>query len=232
MHPEVEKLLRLQAIDGRLEILRKEIEARPQIVESQDSQVTGILENRAQCEAEIKRKTKEVDREKLEVATFDGKIEESKAKLNAVKSNEEFTALNNEIEHWEQARARHQEKMDTSAQERSEVEARLTQLDADLEEARTTLSEEEKEIQEELDEIREEATELITAREEAVGPITEEIMDQYSVLFTRYRERSVVPADNGVCTGCHITLSPQTINTLRSDNDVVICLNCSRILYI
>ena len=47
MHPEIEKLLRLQELDNRLEILRKEIASRPELVDAQDSRVIGIEQKRA-----------------------------------------------------------------------------------------------------------------------------------------------------------------------------------------
>ncbi|MGE3163728.1 MAG: zinc ribbon domain-containing protein [Planctomycetota bacterium] len=232
MHSEVEKLLRLQAIDGRLEILRKEIASRPQIVEAQDSHVAGVLAIRTECEEAIRQKTKELDRLRLDLGTVDARLEASRAKLNMVKADAEYKALNVEIERFQAERAKLASRSEDATAERAELQQRLAKSEADLSEARQMLGEDERELQEELDEIRSEAAELIAARDEAEAPLVEEVLNQYSLLFSRYRERSVVPADGGVCTGCYITLSPQTLNQLRAAKEIITCMNCSRILYI
>lgn len=232
MHSEVEKLLRLQAIDGRLEILRKEIASRPQVVEAQDGHVATVLASRSECEEAIRQKTKELDRLRLDLGTIDARLEASRAKLNMVKADAEYRALNTEIERFQAERAKLASRSEEATAERAELQQKLANSEVELAEARQALGEDERELQEELDEIRSEAAELIAAREEAESPLLEEILNQYSILFSRYRERSVVAADGGVCTGCYITLSPQTLNQLRSEKEIITCMNCSRILYI
>ena len=67
-------------------------------------------------------------------------------------------------------------------------------------------------------------------RDNMRGDIEGSILDEYDQLFTRYRERSVVPVDVGICGGCNMTLSPQTLADLKGTK-AVHCNNCRRLLY-
>ena len=86
---------------------------------------------------------------------------------------------------------------------------------------------------EELNEIRQEATEVFAARAEVEAEITnEEISDLYAKLYNRYGDSSIVSAYDGICSGCHIKLNPQTVNMLRHGSEIVMCKNCSRLMYL
>jgi len=37
---------------------------------------------------------------------------------------------------------------------------------------------------------------------------------------------------NGACQGCNMNVPPQVINEVKMKNELIICENCSRILYI
>ena len=232
MHPEIQKLLKLQLIDGRLELLRKELQSRPGLVEEQDSRVIAIGKRRAQLQVEHKEKKMEIDRIDLEIKSQDSKIAELRKKLNLVRTNKEFAALNQEILGIETEKSTIEDQLLGVWEERDRLQKGERELDRELQEARRLLAEERKLAESEAEQIRKEAEQLMAEREAALNPIGDKLLGDYEVLFSRYRERSIVIAEGAVCGGCNMTLSPQVINQLHDDSAVVSCGNCGRLLYL
>ncbi len=230
MHLEVAKLLKLQEIDGRLEILRRELRSRPRIVEEQDERVIDIRKRHEALDSDHKIKMREMDRLDLDIKSTEAKIAEVRQKLNLVRTNKEFAALNEEIRSLMEDKSGVEDQLLALWEERDDLKKREGDLEQELVEARKILLEEQQRAEQEIEEIRKEAEQLVAERERALAPIDETILEDYQVLFSRYRDRSIVLVEGGVCGGCNMTLSPQVINELRNDAAVVACANCSRIL--
>lgn len=232
MFPEVEKLLKVQQIDSRLEILRKEIEKRPEVLAAQGDEVGELQQRRADLRELKKEKQVGVDRLELEIATYDEKIADSKRKLGTLSDDHQYSAMQGQIQRFEDEKTDVEGKLSAAQSEVELIAKAEREVLESLGQAEGDLSEDEESFEKEFEEIRQEGLELIAKREKATEGIDQEIIDHYERLFTRYRERSVVSADGGVCDGCHMAISPQTLNLLRQERTMVHCNNCSRILYL
>lgn len=51
-------------------------------------------------------------------------------------------------------------------------------------------------------------------------------------LLNNKKDRVVVPLENRVCNGCHISLTAQDENLVRKGEKLIFCEHCSRILYL
>jgi len=54
---------------------------------------------------------------------------------------------------------------------------------------------------------------------------------RYERLAKSRGENVLVGVEHGVCGGCHMKLPPQTLVACQSDQDLVTCNSCGRILY-
>ncbi len=232
MHPEVAKLKALQKIDARLEILLKEFERRPQALQVQGGEVGEMQERRAEISAMKKAKKVEIDRVELDVKSFDEKIVESERRKGQSSSDTEFKGLQQQIERFEKEKSEVEEKLLALLDEMDLIRRAEREILSTLGQAEDDLSEDEDEFTAELEEIRAEAGKLVQERETARESIDAEFLDKYDLLFSRYRVTSVVTAEGGVCAGCHMALMPQLLNQLKSARELMICNQCSRILYL
>jgi predicted nucleic acid-binding Zn-ribbon protein len=71
---------------------------------------------------------------------------------------------------------------------------------------------------------------LQEARAELIQKIKKPLLSTYNKLQGRYK-RSIVPVKNDVCLGCFMRIPTQLITRGRSDQDVILCEGCGRILY-
>src|SRR6266704_5202117 len=99
MNADLKQLIRLQAIDLSIQELRTRIDKFPGISRALDEKL-----NTAQAgldAAKEKAKSNQGNRKKLEseISTLEGKISKYRDQMMAVKTNEEYRALQHEIEH-------------------------------------------------------------------------------------------------------------------------------------
>jgi predicted nucleic acid-binding Zn-ribbon protein len=71
---------------------------------------------------------------------------------------------------------------------------------------------------------------LEEAREELQSKINKSILSNYGKLKSRYK-RAIVPVKDDICLGCFMRIPTSLITRGRSDQDVILCEGCGRILY-
>lgn len=71
---------------------------------------------------------------------------------------------------------------------------------------------------------------LEEARSELTGRLGKPLLFNYEKLKKRYK-RAIVPVKDDICLGCFMRVPTQLITRGRSDQDVINCEGCGRILY-
>src|SRR5947207_1477369 len=99
MNSDLKQLIRIQAIDLSIQELRARVDKFPGISKALDAELKSAqagLES-----AKDKNKNNQSSRKKLEteIGTIEGKISKYRDQMMAVKTNEEYRALQHEIEH-------------------------------------------------------------------------------------------------------------------------------------
>jgi predicted nucleic acid-binding Zn-ribbon protein len=86
------------------------------------------------------------------------------------------------------------------------------------------LAQREKTVQHDLNELESNRSDLADAVEETVR-------SRYERLLRHKGQSVVVGIQHGVCGGCHMKLSRQTVVSCQADQEIVTCVNCGRILF-
>ncbi len=228
--PEIQQLLKLQRIDGRLELLKRELELRPKMHSEKKARLELLGEKRLEILSLQREIQVRIDRIDLDAKSIDEKIQDSESKLGNATSNTEYQGFQAQITSYQSARAEIDDQLLAIWEEMEEAKRLEEQCDRVVAEQKGIVEEERGELEKELGSIRDEARALLGDRDNMRGDIEGSILDEYDQLFTRYRERSVVPVDVGICGGCNMTLSPQTLADLKGTK-AVHCNNCRRLLY-
>jgi len=71
---------------------------------------------------------------------------------------------------------------------------------------------------------------LDEARNELLGKLPKPLLFNYEKLKKRYK-RAIVPVKDDVCLGCFMHVPTQLITRGRSDQSVINCEGCGRVLY-
>ena len=231
MNPTVEALLVLQERDARVRTLSGELEAMPGQIAAVERDVAA----RAAKFDELKTKTRQIeaDRKKLDldVQTKKASISRYRSQQQQTRKNEEFAALNHEIEHAEK--------------EISELEDRELEFMEAYDKGLAALADAEKELlqfkekakQKRADMEKRSATltaDLIGAEEKqavAEKAVPEDVLPRYQRILKSKKDVAIVPIQHGACGGCHMKLTSQTVLVAKAAETLVACENCGRLVY-
>ena len=230
MGPELQSLLRVQRLDGRLALLERELELRPKMHSEKKERLADLESKRGEILDYQKEVQRRIDRVELEGKAIDEKISDNQAKLGNASSNTEYQGFQAQIARLEEERGEVDEQLLEVWDEIEQAKALEKQADAAISEQRTIVEEESVELEKELASIREEAKTILADRDAKRAEIPGETLEEYDSLFVRYKERSIVPVEGGICGGCNMALNPQTKADLAGSG-LVHCNNCRRLLY-
>jgi predicted nucleic acid-binding Zn-ribbon protein len=231
MNPTVEALLVLQERDVRVTHLTAELGDLPR-------QITIMEEELAKRSAkfdELKNRTRQIeaDRKKLdlEVQSKQAAIARYKSQQQQTRKNEEFAALNHEIEHAEK---------EILTLEDAELE-----LMESYEKGLAAVSEGQKELAQHQDKAKQKkadlekrmaavTADLAAAREKqavAEQAVAEDELARYRRILKSKKDVAIVPIRGGACGGCHMKLTSQTVISARGGEGLTSCENCGRLVY-
>ena len=71
---------------------------------------------------------------------------------------------------------------------------------------------------------------LEEARSELAGKLSKPLLYNYENLTKRYK-RAIVPVKDDICLGCFMRIRTSLITRGRSDQEVIDCEGCGRVLY-
>ena len=229
---QIKLLIELQGLDTHILRLEDELESIPETIKNKEEEFKEKSGNLKKLEdglkaLQLKRKEKEGDLEAKEV-----NIKKYQQQLNQVKTNKEYSALQEEIGRG---------KADNSLIEEAILNL-FDQLDAEnknitkekeflkTEEAR--FSEEKKTLAAETERFKAELAGLKSQRETLATKVDKNILKKYDRIIKSKDGLAIVGIANDVCQGCFRTMPPQVINEVQMNSELVFCENCARILYI
>ncbi len=230
MNPDLERLIQLQAADQQIARLNTEIAALPKrvaVIESKLADTKAQVEKSKQAIAAT-----QVERRRLEgeIRTLQEKISKYRDQSLSVKTNEQYKALLQEIQFAEaeirncedkilegMIAAESQEK-DLKAEE-AELKAETAEIEKEKAEARSRTAEDEAQLKD--------WTGKRDALRSAISPDALRYYDRVAKL----RGTGISEARDQICDTCHVLLRPQTYNEVRTNEQIIACDSCGRILY-
>jgi predicted nucleic acid-binding Zn-ribbon protein len=230
-NPTVEALLVLQERDARVATLTNELDEAPRQIAAVENEVAS---RNTKFDA-LKGKTRQIEADRkridLDVQTKQAAIARYRSQQQQTRKNEEFSALNHEIEHAEK---------DISVLEDSELEL-MEAYDKGLAEVAVAqkevmaFAEKAKQKKAELEKRSAAlAAELITAEEKqeaAEKTVPEDVLARYRRILKSKKDVAIVPIRGGACGGCHMKLTSQTVLSARAAEQLVACENCGRLVF-
>jgi predicted nucleic acid-binding Zn-ribbon protein len=227
----IEKLLILQDRDRKLVTLSEELAHIP--VEREQLTAKAAQAQTHLDAAKLQVRQLESDRKKLELDVEAQKQLIAKYSLQQfqTKKNEEYRALSHEIEtcnanirQLDDQQLELMEQADAAQREVAELTQTTAQMKRTLDGRLAELAVREKNLQTEFNEVQLNRGEIAVA-------VDESARTRYERLFKHKGQNVVVGIQRGVCGGRHMQLSRQIVVTCQSEQSIVTCPNCGRILY-
>ena len=194
------------------------------------------LANR-QAELEVARKALQDSKVQLNkhehsLQGVEAKIDDFKVKLNQVKKNDEYKALQNQIAHDNFTKSKLEEEI-LHALDVNETKAiDLRKLEDEVKRSGAEIVAFQKQIDDQSLAHKQQLSEIETAIIEAETLIPIDFRDRYRRIVGRYGADALAACEEGACHGCFTSLTTQMINDLINDESLSFCLSCGRLLYL
>lgn len=231
MLDDIEKLLVVQDRDRRIARLKMELAQIPterQELLGKVSQSQADLEAARQqtmhCESERKRLELDIESKKELIARYANQQFQTR-------KNEEFRALGHEIDTNKKAIFEIENSI-LEIMEQTEASQRAVAAAGKVAgEAKKLADEKVAKLNEREQNLQKELAELEANRQALAAGVDESTLSRYERLMKSKGDNVVVGIEGGVCGGCHMRISRQTVVDCRSSKAIVQCLNCGRIIY-
>jgi predicted nucleic acid-binding Zn-ribbon protein len=191
------------------------------VVEEKLAADAKVMEER---EARQRRQDGELDLEKANLKKW-------KSRLNASHSSRDSMMLVREIDSHERLIKGMEEDLLTLMEEIEGLNKNLEAQTAERDAVKSRLEEATKAAAEESAALSCEIENLKKERLAFLSEITPEVVGRYDFIRTKRQGLAVMPVKNGICTGCHMSISPHLFMFLVRGATLEACPSCQRIIY-
>ncbi|MBA3912256.1 MAG: hypothetical protein H0X25_00005, partial [Acidobacteriales bacterium] len=229
MPSDLENLMQLQAAGREIRRLQEEIAALPKRVAAIEQKLAGTKAALEAARAAVK--ADEAARRKHESANQDlqGKISKYRDQSLAVKTNEQYRALLQEIQFAEQEIRGNEDKMLELMLDSDNKEKQVQAAEADLRAETAEIEKEKIEAKARTTQDEKELAEWNARRDAARANIDADLVRHYDRVL-KFRGSGLAEVLNARCAGCQVALRPQSLNEVKGGK-LLICESCQRVLY-
>lgn len=228
---QIRQLVALQHVDDHIHDVKKSMRLAPAEVEELTVQYKQKETQRDIIIDKLQHMNEQQRRLKMELEDENSRMKKSKSKLMQVSNTKEYQAIAREMDTMERNARSHSEEssallVEITYQEElfKEVETVWNSLKIDLEVKRTSLEARLVTAQEEL-------KSLEGLRKKTGADVPAPILSRYEFIRRRLEHPVIVSVTSGVCSGCSITMPPQTFIELQRGQQIWSCPACQRLIY-
>ncbi|KUJ96815.1 MAG: hypothetical protein XD41_0175 [Desulfonauticus sp. 38_4375] len=228
---QIKKLVVLQDIDNKLIAYREKIESIPKELNALKEELEEVEKKKAEIQERFDFLNDQKMKMQTEIEENNNKIKKVKNKLMLISNQKEYQAMMRELDNFERLNRTKEEELTTVLEDISIHKKDLDELESKEDELKSKIEVLEKENITALDEVKAEIARLEKEREESCALIPPPILARYKFIRDRLSQPVVVAVSNGVCTGCYISVPPQTYVELQKGEQILNCPNCQRLIY-
>ena len=231
MHPDLERLVRLQRLETFVEEARRKIAEYPQRMQALNARLEAAKAVAADVKQHVADNQGARRAEEKDLAAAQSRLAKYKDQLLAVKTNREYQAMQLEIAAAQGEVGRHEDRILEKMLEADELAREVRQAESDCAKVQAEVNGELAALDAEIKQLDAELERTGGARAELVAEISAPVMTTFDTVARGRKGVAVAEAREGHCTLCHVRLRPQVFNEVRRNEAIIQCDSCQRILY-
>src|SRR5215471_5803021 len=231
MNVDLKNLIRLQTVDLSILEIQGRIDVFPGQSKALDAKLSAA--NAALESAREKSKNDQAARKKLEgeVAGFEAKISKYREQMLSVKSNEEYKALQKEIEHAQDAIRKVEDGILNLMMAAETIQAEIKAAEARLKADQQVVNQERKALEAENQKDISALEGYLQERKSIEPMISGDLLPRYERVRKFRGGIGVAPARDYMCDVCKVRIRPQVFQEVRKNDQIIACDACQRVLY-
>lgn len=227
----LETLLAVQELDRKLaELERRGIEI-PVVREEVSREITALEREREQQARALEQVRLDRRRHEGELEMQQEHLARYERQLNDVKTNVAYSALLTEIQGTKRAISELEDEILGEMERREGIEARIVEIDAELEQKRAAAADRLRELEQEAGFVEREISALEHRRQGMVGGVDSGVLRLYDRLRRGRRFPALVAIKGHACGACHGRLPPQVVREITHHGSLHPCEACGVLIY-
>jgi len=230
MNPDITNLKQLQEADREVSRLAQEIAALPRRVAFIEAKLADSEARKEKAQAGIK--AADASRRKLEsqIQDLQQKISRYRDQMLGVKTNQEYRALTDEVEFAQRHIRDAEDKILEGMIAADTLEAELKTVESELQAETAEIEKEKTEARARTEEDEKLLAEWRAKRDGLRHAISPDTLRHYDRVL-KLRGSGLAEAMDHKCSACQVMLRPQVYNDVRTNQQIVTCDSCHRILW-
>jgi uncharacterized protein len=231
MDAQLNLLIQLQEIDGKLRALVDQKKRLPEILAEFERRRAANQANLEEVKEklQIAQKNKRDRDQDLEAEVQ--KVDKLKAHTSEIKNNKEYQALLKEIEAAEQANKAIEDDILGLMEKIDAATASIIAAENHTREEEEALQSEQKKIESEFAKTEDDLKTIEQSRQDFVTRIEPVVYARYQKLIGTKAGIAITEVRGESCSGCYMSIPPQVFVNVKKNESIITCPNCGRILY-
>jgi predicted nucleic acid-binding Zn-ribbon protein len=231
MNTDLESLIVLQRLDSAAHAAGRRLAEEPEIEKALEARLETAREQVSAAKERLTANQNSRREIEKDVALHQGRLSKFREQAMAVKTNQEYHAVQKEIEFAQTEMKAAEDKVLERMLEADDLTAAVKRAEAELAAETKKADTERKAMAAEFAELRSSLEKIGGERTGVIRSLTPQVLDIFSRVAQRRNGIAVAEARGGICTICHVRLRPQIFNTVRRNEQIIQCDSCNRILY-
>ena len=231
MNPDLKLLIELQELDSAIGGLSAEIQRLPLKIAEIEGQLAAHIQKREADQQALAGNQQARRKRENEIAALREKISRYRDQMLDVKTNEQYRAFLHEIEFHETEIGKLEDEILAEMVASESLEESLRESEQSLAEERACAQQEITAAEKQQQEEGKKLSDVQARREATQQQLTADVYARYQRIAALRKGLAVAPASDGTCQACYVLLRPQAYNDIKTNQQILVCESCNRILY-
>ena len=231
MNPDLERVIALQRLDSAAHDAQRRLADEPERARALDVRLDTARQRLADAKERLAQNQNARRAIEKDVAVHQARLSKFRDQAMAVKTNQEYHAVQKEIGFSQAEIKALEDKILERMIEADELSTTLRRAEADLAAEQKTVETDRKAMATESTELNARLERITSDPAGIVAAIDPHVLKIFELVAKRRNGVAVAEARDGICMICHVRLRPQVFNTIRRNDAITQCDSCQRILY-
>ena len=231
MNADLERLIALQKLDNTADAARKQLASEPDHERALEARLEAARQEVAAAKDRVAvNKSARAALEK-DVAVQQGRLSKFREQAMAVKTNQEYHAIQHEITFAQTEVKKIEDSILERMVESDDLTASLKAAEGNLAAETKAVDTDRKTMKAAHGDMEASLQRIVAERSSLIDSLDKQVLTTFEAVSRKRNGVAVAEARDGICTICHVRLRPQVFNTVRRNEQIVQCDSCNRILF-
>ena len=231
MNADLERVIALQKVDSAAHEAERRLADEPERLKAMETKLEVARQHLDTTKARLTDNQNARRVIEKDVAMHQGRLSKFREQAMAVKTNQEYHAIQHEIAFAQTEIKTLEDKILELMVDADELTAAVKRAEGALAADQNATEADKKALIAEQAELKGLLDRLHADRARLVAALDPKVLALFELVSRRRHGVAVAEARDGICTICHVRLRPQVFNTVLRNEEIIQCDTCLRILH-